>query len=197
MWIERSNPKLTLTTWAYKPSLRCTLMSWDALSFVIDTGKVVLHNFMDSDDPIMKEFRKDGIISRTVVETATLAGIKFIKFTPGYGKKELGGHYDNLHVLPDPKDDYKSTPVSNNESSKGSVGNEQQVENSESSVGNEQQMEGESSDISDISESSDESGEDCEKVDDGKSGDMHIEVKRGSFFISCRSFLHLIFCVQL
>jgi len=160
----------------------------------IHTGKVVQHHFMDSSDPSMKEFRKDAIISRTAVEAATLAGVKFMKFKPGEGEKERGGHYDNLHVIPDHKDDDKSTPVINNES--------QQSPEFQGNVGNEQQVDGGSSDIIDInkssesSESSESGGESGEEVHDGKSDHMHIQVKRGLFLISCHSF-KIIFCIQL
>ncbi len=84
-----------------------------------DTGKVVLHHFMNSDDPSMKLITAENIISRAAVKAAMLAGVKFIKFTPGIGEKELGGHFDNLDALPDHKDDDKSISVNNNESQQG------------------------------------------------------------------------------
>ena len=84
-----------------------------------NTGKVVLHYFMNSDDPSMKLITAEKIISRAAVKAAMLAGVKFIKFTPGIGEKELGGHFDNLDALPDHKDDDKSMSVNNNESQQG------------------------------------------------------------------------------
>ena len=84
-----------------------------------DTGKVVLHYFMNSDDPSMKLITADDIISRAAVKAAMLAGVTFIKFIPGIGENELGGHFDNLDVLPDHKDDDKSMSVNNNESQQG------------------------------------------------------------------------------
>ena len=86
-----------------------------------DTGKVVLHYFMNSDDPSMKLITAKNIISRAAVKAAMLAGVTFIKFTPGIGEKELGGHFDNLDALPDHKDDDKSMcmSVNNNESQQG------------------------------------------------------------------------------
>ena len=84
-----------------------------------NTGKVVLHHFMNSDDPSMKLITADDIISRAAVKAAILAGITFIKFIPGIGENELGGHFDNLDVLPDHKDDDKSMSVNNNESQQG------------------------------------------------------------------------------
>ena len=74
-----------------------------------NTGKVVLHYFMDSDDLSMKLITADDIISRAAVKAAMLAGVTFIKFIPGIGENELGGHFDNLDVLPDHKDDDKSS----------------------------------------------------------------------------------------
>ncbi len=155
-----------------------------------DTGKVIVHNFMH--DPIVKLISEDDNISHAI-EAATLAGVTFMKYTPGVGEKELGGHYDDIRVLLDHKDDDKSTPVINVESQQGEaesqkndVGDEQNAEPMEEEDG----FSTESSDTAssksrdtadsvssgeDSAENDDgESGEDCKAVKGAESGDMSI-----------------------
>ena len=180
----------------------------------IETGKVVLHSFMDSDHPSMKLIRADDTISCAAVKAAMLVGVTFIKYTPGIGEKELGGHYDNLDVLPDHKDDDKSTTVINNESQQGEAESmEDDCLSSKSSESSSSEnsdtadsvlSSGEDSTEDDGGESGEEidggeSGEDWEKVDGAAgsgSGDI-AEVTARIIFHLCRSFLNLIFCVHL
>lgn len=159
-----------------------------------NTGKVIVHNFML--DPIVKLISEDDNISHAI-EAATLAGVTFMKYTPGEGEKELGGHYDDIRVLLDHKDDDKSTPVINVESQQG------EAESQKNDVGDEQNAEPmpeeedgfstESSERSDTASSKSrdtadsvssgedsaenddgESGEDCKAVKGAESGDMSI-----------------------
>ena len=158
-----------------------------------NTGKVIVHNFML--DPIVKLISEDDNISHAI-EAATLAGVTFMKYTPGEGEKELGGHYDDIRVLLDHKDDDKSTPVINVESQQGEaesqkndVGDEQNAEPMEEEDG----FSTESSERSDTASSKSrdtadsvssgedsaenddgESGEDCKAVKGAESGDMSI-----------------------
>ena len=143
---------------------------------------MIVHNFML--DPIVKLISEDDNISHAI-KAATLAGVTFMKYTPGEGEKELGGHYDDIRVL-DHKDDDKSMPVINVESQQG------EAESQKNDVGDEQNAEAEQMDGSstESSESSDtassksrdtvdsvSSGEDSAENDDGESGKDCKEVK--------------------